>query len=74
MSWSYVDHVVIAVPDRSPAACCRRRCTLVDCCVCLDTPPIASCQGPGGTVRRLTAAPAKTRRLSPVVGVQGGLV
>ncbi|RWV91048.1 hypothetical protein GW17_00046697 [Ensete ventricosum] len=72
MSWSYVGHVVATVPDKSLIAYrVRGYCLLVGCCICLDTPPIASCQGLGGTVRRSAVTSALTRRLSPIVGGQG---
>ncbi|RWV88132.1 hypothetical protein GW17_00049805 [Ensete ventricosum] len=57
-----------------PIACCQGHYWLVGCCVCPDTPPVASCQGSGGTVRWSAAASALTRRLSLVVGGQGALV
>ncbi|RZS03116.1 hypothetical protein BHM03_00033253 [Ensete ventricosum] len=59
-STSYVGHVVTTIPDKSPTTCRRGHCTLVGCCVCLDTPPVASCQGSGGTVRRSVTASALT--------------
>ncbi|RRT37980.1 hypothetical protein B296_00057082 [Ensete ventricosum] len=57
---SYVGHVVTTIPDKSPTTCRRGHCTLVGCCVCLDTPPVASYQGSGGTVRRSVTASALT--------------
>ncbi|RZS25272.1 hypothetical protein BHM03_00058450 [Ensete ventricosum] len=93
MSWSYVGHVVAIVPDKSPTACHRGRCTLVGRCACPDTPSVASCQKsgvlfasrplrlpwhvaccqlPGDIVRWSAVTPTLTRRLSPVVGGQGG--
>ncbi|RZR74788.1 hypothetical protein BHM03_00043412 [Ensete ventricosum] len=54
-----------SLPDGSPIACRRGHCTLVGRCACPDTPPIASCQRSGGTIRRSTTAPALTRRLLP---------
>ncbi|RWW79957.1 hypothetical protein BHE74_00011726, partial [Ensete ventricosum] len=49
-------------------------CSSVDCYVCPDASPIASCQGSGVTVRRLTATSALTRCLSPAIGGQETLV
>ncbi|RRT33294.1 hypothetical protein B296_00055814 [Ensete ventricosum] len=43
----------------------------IDCCVCLDTLPIASCQGSWGIVRRSVVTSTLTRRLSPTVEGQG---
>ncbi|RWW69778.1 hypothetical protein BHE74_00022576 [Ensete ventricosum] len=37
-------------------------------------PPVTSCQGSRGTVRRSVAASALTRRLSPAFGGRGALV
>ncbi|RWV79431.1 hypothetical protein GW17_00059441 [Ensete ventricosum] len=54
-----------SIPDRSPIACRRGRYTLVDLCACLDTPPVASCQRLGGTVRQSATTPVLTRRLLP---------
>ncbi|RWW63914.1 hypothetical protein BHE74_00028883 [Ensete ventricosum] len=59
------------LPDKSPTACHRGRCTLVGCCICPGPLPVANCQGSGGTVRRLAAASTLTRRLLPAVRGQG---
>ncbi|RZR85660.1 hypothetical protein BHM03_00012679 [Ensete ventricosum] len=64
-SWSYVGHVLATVLDKSSIAHCQGHCSLVGCCVCPNTSPVASCQGSGGTVRQLAVASALTRRLSP---------
>ncbi|RZS29386.1 hypothetical protein BHM03_00063108 [Ensete ventricosum] len=74
MSWSYVGHVVAIVLDKSPIAYLQGHCWLVGCCVCRDMPPVASCQGSGGTVRRSAAASVLTHRPSPAVRSQGALV
>ncbi|RZR88598.1 hypothetical protein BHM03_00016224 [Ensete ventricosum] len=70
-SWLYVGHIVATVPDKSPTACRRGRCTLVGCCICPGPLPVANCQGSGGTVRRLAAASTLTRCLLPAVRGQG---
>ncbi|RWW08263.1 hypothetical protein GW17_00028314 [Ensete ventricosum] len=72
-SWSYVSHVVAIIPNKPPTAYRRGHCTLVDCCVCLGMPLVASCQGSGGTVRRSAAASTLTHCLSPAVRGQGVL-